>query len=100
MIYVPMPLFIATVVAKCLTIVKGVWQVRCTRLKGYPVLPLSGMYIGVITTGIGIVYYGWMREPVGILGHCWTMCILMNNIYYKVKYHGIQQPDTVPNASL
>ena len=90
LIYVPIWLFCLTLGAKCLTIVRGAWQIWLTRKKGYPVFPMSGFVIGVVTTGIGIVYYGWMREPVGIIGHCWTMCILWNNIWYKRKSNAIQ----------
>ena len=85
MIYVPIWLFILTLAAKGLNIVRGAWQVRCTRKKGRFTIPLSCMYMGTLTTIIGFMYYAWMVEPIGMLGHIWTFGILINNIYYKRK---------------
>ena len=85
MIYVPLWLFVLTLCAKCLRLVKVFWQVRCTRKKGRLVIPLSTLYLGLISTAIGLLYYCWMREPVGVVGHVTTLGVLTNNIWYKRK---------------
>lgn len=85
MICVPLWLFILTLGAKCLRLVKVFWQVYCTRKEGRLVIPLSSLYLGVVVTSIGLLYYAWMREPVGILGHITTLGVLGNNIWYKRK---------------
>jgi lipid-A-disaccharide synthase-like uncharacterized protein len=86
MIHVPMWLFVLTLTAKVLTVAKGAWQAYCTRRKGYVTFPLSFFIAGIITGSIGLLYYTWMREPVGILGHVWTISLCAYNAVYKVTY--------------
>ena len=84
---VPLWLLILTLCAKGLNIVRGAWQVRCTQKKGYPVLPMSCLCFGMVGTLVGLLYYSWMCEPVGILGHLYNAVLLAVNIFYKV-IHG------------
>ena len=85
MILVPMWLFVLTLSAKGLTVIRGAWQAWCTHRRGKPVVVTSCLVAGYVTTTIGFVYYAWMLEPIGMLGHAYSFLLLTVNMFYRVK---------------